>query len=91
MGFFRQEYWGGLLFPPPGDLPDPAIEPGLERPALKSHLRNVQRASAFFLFEYQLFICTLEITLGLTLPCCARIKLHDVCKPLNTAENGRVA
>ena len=22
MVFFRQEYWGGLLFPPPGDLPD---------------------------------------------------------------------
>ena len=23
MGFFRQEYWSGLPFPPPGDLPDP--------------------------------------------------------------------
>ena len=28
MGFFRQEYWSGLPFPPPGDLPDPGIEPG---------------------------------------------------------------
>ena len=27
MGFFRQEYWSGLPFPPPGDLPDPGIEP----------------------------------------------------------------
>ena len=27
MGFPRQEYWSGLPFPPPGDLPDPAIEP----------------------------------------------------------------
>ena len=26
-GFFRQEYWSGLPFPPPGDLPDPGIEP----------------------------------------------------------------
>ena len=26
MGFFRQEYWGGLLFPSPGDLPNPRIE-----------------------------------------------------------------
>ena len=25
--FFRQEYWSGLSFPPPGDLPDPGIEP----------------------------------------------------------------
>ena len=28
MGFSRQEYWSGLPFPSPGDLPDPAIEPG---------------------------------------------------------------
>ena len=27
MGFFRQEYWSGLLCPPPGDLPDPGIKP----------------------------------------------------------------
>jgi len=28
MGFFRQEYWSGLRFPFPGDLPDPGIELG---------------------------------------------------------------
>ena len=27
MGFSRQEYWSGLLFSPPEDLPDPGIEP----------------------------------------------------------------
>ena len=27
MGFSRQEYWSGLLYPPPGDLPDPGIKP----------------------------------------------------------------
>ena len=27
MGFSRQEYWSGLPFPPPGDLPDPGINP----------------------------------------------------------------
>ena len=26
MGFFMQEYWSRLLFPSPGDLPDPGIE-----------------------------------------------------------------
>ena len=26
MGFLRQEYWSGLSFPSPGDLPDPGIE-----------------------------------------------------------------
>jgi len=29
MGFCRQEYWTGLPCPPPGDLPDPGIEPAL--------------------------------------------------------------
>ena len=28
MGFSRQEYWSGLPFPSPGDLPGPGIEPG---------------------------------------------------------------
>ena len=27
MGFPRQEYWSGLPWPPPGDLPDPGVEP----------------------------------------------------------------
>ena len=29
MGFSRQEYWSGLPCPPPGDLPNPGIEPRL--------------------------------------------------------------
>ena len=28
MGFSRQVYWSRLLFPSPGDLPNPEIEPG---------------------------------------------------------------
>ena len=27
MGFSRQEYWSGLPFPSPGNLPDPGIKP----------------------------------------------------------------
>ena len=27
MEFFRQEYWSGLPFPSPGDIPDPSIKP----------------------------------------------------------------
>ena len=34
MGFSRQEYWSGLPFSSPGDLPDPATEPG--SPALQT-------------------------------------------------------
>ena len=39
MGFSRQEYWSGLPFPSPGDLPHPGIEPrspALEADALTS-------------------------------------------------------
>ena len=47
MGFYRQEYWGGLPFPTPGDLPDPGIQP--ESPVLQadslplSHLGSPQQ------------------------------------------------
>ena len=34
VGFSRQEFWSGLPFPPPGDLPDPGIE--LTSPALQA-------------------------------------------------------
>ena len=32
IGFSRQEYWSGLPFPPPGDLPNPGMKP--KSPAL---------------------------------------------------------
>ena len=34
MGFSRQEYWSGLPFSSPGDLPNPGFEPG--SPALQA-------------------------------------------------------
>ena len=40
MEFFRQEYWSGLPFPPPGDLPNPGIEPKC--------LASLTLAGAFF-------------------------------------------
>ena len=39
MEFSRQEYWGGLPFPSPGDLPDLGIEP--RSPALQAHAFTV--------------------------------------------------
>ena len=35
MGISRQEYWSGMPFPSPGDLPDAGIEPG--SPALQAN------------------------------------------------------
>jgi len=34
MGFSREEYWSGLSFPPPGNLPNPRIKP--RSPALQA-------------------------------------------------------
>ena len=35
MGLSRPEYWSGLPFSPPGNLPDPGIKLSLESPALQ--------------------------------------------------------
>ena len=56
MGFSRQEYWSGLPFPSPGDLPDPGIEPrspALQADALPSepqgnHLNLFSQPNLFF-------------------------------------------
>ena len=36
LGFYRQEYWSGLLYPPPGERPNPGIEP--KSPALQADI-----------------------------------------------------
>ena len=43
MGFSRQENHSGLLFPPPGDLPDPGIEP-----------ESLALTDGFFITEFHL-------------------------------------
>ena len=56
MQFSRQEYWSGLPFPSPGDLPNPGIEPGspeLQADALLSEppakKRDIRRIPMFYL------------------------------------------
>ena len=49
MGFSRQEYWSGLPCPPPGDLPDPGIEPTfLMSPALAVRFSTTSETSVQF-------------------------------------------
>ena len=55
MGFSRQEYWRGLPFPSPGDLPDPGIEPGspaLEAEALTSEPPGKPIKKYIYTMEY---------------------------------------
>ena len=42
MGFSRQNYWSGLPFPSPGDLPDPGIKPGSPELQADSLLTELQ-------------------------------------------------
>ena len=54
MGFSRQEYWSGLPFPSPGDLPDPGIEP--RSPALQADALTSEPPGK--LFRTMTEICT---------------------------------
>ena len=43
MRFFRQEYWSGLPYPPPGDFPNLGIEPApLKSPALAERFFTIE-------------------------------------------------
>ena len=53
MGFPRQEYRSGLPFPPPGDLPDPGIEPtSLTSPALAGGLFTTVPPGKYLVITY---------------------------------------
>ena len=60
MGFSRQEYWSGLLFPSPGDLPDPGMKP--------VSLTSLALAGGFFTTS-----ATWEAPLPLPFPLCKSI------------------
>ena len=77
MGFSRQEYWSGLLFPSLGDLPDPGIEPGslaLQADSLQTELLSSISAFAVRIFEMSLRDKVFPVTYvtwmsaGVTLP-----------------------
>ena len=49
--FPRQEYWSGLPFPHPGDLPDPRIEPA--SPALQVDSLPLSHQESLLIYLYQ--------------------------------------
>ena len=54
MGFSRQEYWSGLPFPSPGDLPDPGVE----------HWPSALAARFFTIWAIREALLTAEVSLG---------------------------
>ena len=55
MGFPRQEYWSGLPFPSPGDLPDPGAEP--TSPALTGEFFTINLPGKVLVAHSFLFLC----------------------------------
>ena len=55
MGFSKQEYWSGLPFPSPGDLPRPEIKP--LSPALEGRFLTTELYGKRKLRKFQLFTC----------------------------------
>ena len=95
MGFSRQEYWSGLPFPSPGDLPNPGIEPGshaLQADTLPStelifiyHLNaffSVITLCIFFFFQYLTFLSLSMARLKISL-CKCHIAIENKCVILN--------
>ena len=87
MGFSRQEYWSELPFPPPGELPDPGIEPvSLASPALAGrffttsatqevHYRLISYTKDFEEKLKKEFIISEKITIPFVLSRLSRVQL----------------
>ena len=76
MEFSRQKYWSRLPFSPPGDLPDPGIEPGsLESPALAREFFTTEppRKPLTYHKIHYFSNCTIQWFLAYS-QCCAIIK-----------------
>ena len=70
MGFSRKEYWSGLPFPSPGDLPDPGIKP--RSPTLEADALTSEPPGKPKLYEMHSLNNDLKVFLihGLQYGCC---------------------
>ena len=68
MGFPRQEYWSGLLFPSPRDLSGPGIEPGshaLQADSLPSEPPGKPTNNSTFLYHHPVLVdwlCNIQVS-----------------------------
>ena len=82
MRFSRQEYWSGLPFPPPGDLPDPGIEPeSFRSPALTEGFFTTSapgKTKHGIQISFQFFFCVIKYFILLNY-CCYTKRLYSIC------------
>ena len=72
--FSRQEYWRGLLFPSPGDLPDPGMKPGFPTQASRF-------ISAYVLPRKHIYVCVCI---------CVYIYFHHYCSERKTRNYSKI-
>ena len=77
MGFSRQEYWSGLPCPPPGDLPDPGIEPA--SPVSPALAGGFFTTSAEALIDVYIQLSHIVVQQKLTQRCKAVILIKGTC------------
>ena len=100
-GFSRQEYWSGLPFPSPRDLPHPGIKP--RSPTLQAHFLPAELPGKYRLFPFKTFLkllrlfyeCILLLPSGPQLFCRERKKETEVahscptlCNPMDCSPPG---
>ena len=73
MGFSRQEYWSGLSFPSPGNLPNPGIEPGSPALQVDSLPTELQRKTQMYIVSSQ------QMLIALNLSARSPIKILTLC------------
>jgi len=77
MGFPRQEYWNGLPFPPPGDLPNPGTEPASPvSPALAGRFFTTEPAGKPM---YVLIYMYLHMYVHVCVSVYAYIRIYMIC------------
>ena len=76
MGFSRQEYWSGLSFPSPGNLPNPGTEPGSPALQVDSLPTELQRKTQMYIVSSQ------QMLIALNLSARSPIKILTLCNLL---------
>ena len=96
MGFSRQEYWRGLPFPSPGDLPVPGVEPrspALQADALPTELRRTREYTVKWYIQshrkdkdyYLTLIKPAFPRLTFSYRCCVHVCVYEYARAILTA------
>ena len=91
--FSRQEYWSGLLFPSPGDLPDPGIEPRsptLQADTLTSELPGKPNFTCIGLYNLKSWLtwqCQWKVDKKNTIHCYESISWGDIGNEVKNEKN----